>query len=68
MNKPVRPDDDHARLPLSATVVIGGLALLGAISLIGWAISFLAGLVRFAIIVVVIVAAIAWIGGRRFGD
>ncbi len=67
MNKPVRPDDDD-RLPLSATVVIGGLAILGAITLIGWAVAFVAGLLKVAIIVVVIIAAIAWIGGRRFGD
>lgn len=68
MNKPVPADDNDGRLPLSATVVIGGLAVLGAISLVGWAVAFLAGLVRFVIIVVVIVAAIAWIGGRRLGD
>ena len=67
MNKPV-PADDDSRLPLSATVVIGGLAILGAISLVGWAVAFLAGLLRLAIIVVVVIAAVAWIGGRRLGD
>jgi hypothetical protein len=66
MDKPVRTDDDD-RLPLSATVVIGGLAVLGAISLVGWAVAFLAGLLRLVIIVVVVVAAVAWVGGRRFG-
>jgi hypothetical protein len=63
VEKPVRTDDDD-RLPLSATIAIGGLAILGAITVFGWLFSALLGLIRFAIIVVVIIAVISWIAGR----
>ncbi len=67
MNKPV-PADDDSRLPLAATIAIGGLALFGAITLAGWLLSAVLGLVKTIIAVVVIIAVIGWITGRRWGD
>lgn len=67
MNKPV-PADDDSRLPLAATIAIGGLALFGAITLLGWLLSIVMGLVKTIIAVVVIVAVVGWIFGRRLGD
>lgn len=64
MEKPVRTDDD-SRLPLSATIAIGGLALLGAITLVTWLLGALLGIVRFVIVAVVIVALLGWLAGRR---
>lgn len=63
MNKPVRADDD--KMPLAATIAIGGLALFGAITLIGWLFSVVVGFIRFGIAVVVIFAIISWLVGRR---
>lgn len=63
MNKPVRTDDD--RMPLAATIAIGGLALFGAITLLTWLFSAVVGFVKFAIAVVVVLAVIGWIAGRR---
>jgi hypothetical protein len=67
VNKPVRTDDD-SRLPLSATIAIGGLALFGAITLVGWVFSAVMGLAKAIIAVVVVVAVIGWIAGRRLDD
>ena len=64
MEKPVRTDGD-SRLPLSATIAIGGLALLGAITLVTWLLGALIGIVRFVIVAVVIVALLGWLAGRR---
>ena len=64
MEKPVRTDDD-SRLPLSATIAIGGLALLGAITLVTWLFGALIGILRFVIIAVVILALFSWLAGRR---
>lgn len=63
MNKPVRSDDKH--MPLSATIAIGALAVFGAITLVGWIFSALIGLAKAIIAVVVIVAVVGWILGRR---
>lgn len=64
MNEPVRRDDD-TKLPLAATVAIGGLALFGAITLVGWVISAVVGVAKTLIAIAVIVALVAWLGGRR---
>ncbi|QGG96462.1 hypothetical protein [Actinomarinicola tropica] len=63
MDKPVRANDD--KMPLAATIAIGGLALFGAITLAGWLLSALVGFIRFGIAVVVIFAVISWLAGRR---
>jgi hypothetical protein len=64
VEKPVRTNDD-SRLPLSATLVIGGLALFGAITLVSWLIGLAFGILRFVIAVVVIVGLVGWVAGRR---
>lgn len=48
-------------LPFPALVVLGALAILGAITLAQWALGTLLGLVRFAILIVVVVAIGAWV-------
>lgn len=63
MNKPVRTNDD--KMPLAATIAIGGLALFGAITLLGWLLSAIVGFVKFGIAVVVVFAVISWLVGRR---
>lgn len=67
MNKPV-PAEDDSRLPLAATIALGGLALFGAITLAGWLLSAVLGLVKTVIAVVIIIAVVGWITGRRWGD
>ncbi|MDZ7679379.1 MAG: hypothetical protein U5K29_12610 [Acidimicrobiales bacterium] len=64
MEKPVRTDDD-SRLPLSATIAIGGLAVFGAITLVSWVFGALIGIVKFVLAGVVIVALLSWLTGRR---
>lgn len=64
MEKPVRTDDD-SRLPLSATIAIGGLAVFGAITLVSWVLGALIGIVKFVLAGVVIVALLGWLAGRR---
>ncbi|MFP3907874.1 MAG: hypothetical protein ACLFWR_12640 [Acidimicrobiales bacterium] len=64
MEKPVRTDDD-SRLPLSATIAIGGLAVFGAITLVSWVLGALIGIVKFVLAGVVIVALLSWLAGRR---
>lgn len=66
MNKPVRTDDSS--LPLSATIAVGALALFGAVTLLGWLFSAVIGLAKTIIAVVVIVAVVGWILGRRIDD
>jgi len=61
---PARPDDDR-RLPVAATVAIGGLAVFGAITLVQWLLGAVLGLVRFGIAIVVVLAVLAWLFGRR---
>ncbi|HSL59206.1 MAG TPA: hypothetical protein VK866_15275 [Acidimicrobiales bacterium] len=61
---PARPDDD-SRLPVAGTVAIGGLAIFGALALVQWLLGALLGLVRFGIAVVIIVAVLTWLVGRR---
>ena len=48
-------------LPLPAMIVLGALALLGGITLIQWAFSAVLGLIRIAILIVVVVGVGAWI-------
>ncbi len=48
-------------LSFPAVVVLGSLAILGAITLVQWALSAVLGLIRIAILIVVVVAVAAWI-------
>ena len=63
-NEPVRSTDDKP-MPLAATVAIGALAVLGAVTLIGWVFGALFGIIKLVILVVVVVAAVGWLLGRR---
>ena len=48
-------------LPFPAVIVLGALALLGGITLIQWALSTVLGLIRVAILIVVVIGVGAWI-------
>lgn len=65
MDKPVRTSND-SKMPMAATVAIGGLAVFGALTLVMWLIGVIAGIAKFVIAVVVILALVSWAAGRRF--
>lgn len=48
-------------LSFPAVIVIGALAILGAITLVQWALSAVLGLIRVVILIVVVVAVGAWV-------
>lgn len=48
-------------LPLSGKVVIAALAILGAITLVQWALAAFLGLVRLVLLVVVVLGVAAWV-------
>ncbi len=61
--KPVRQG-----LPLPAIIVIGALAIFGAITAAQFALSWVVGIVKFALVLVVVIGVGAWIvtaKGRR---
>jgi uncharacterized membrane protein len=64
VDKPVRTTDD-SKLPLGATVAIGGLALFGAITLVSWLFSAVLGVAKFVIAIVVVLGLISWLANRR---
>ena len=61
--RPSSPDRQGISLP--ARVVIGALAIFGAVMLVQWVIAALLGIVKFALVVVVVVAVAAWIVGAK---
>jgi len=64
-NEPIRPSTDDKPMPLAATVAIGALAVFGAITLLGWVFGALVGILKTIIVIVAVIAAIAWLAGRR---
>ncbi len=55
-------------LPFPAVVVIGALAIFGAITAVQWVLGSLLGLVKFGLVLVIIVGVAGWIvsaKGRR---
>lgn len=55
-------------LPLPAVIVIGALAIFGAITAVQFALSAILGIVKFALVLIVVVGVVAWIvtaKGRR---
>ena len=55
-------------LPLPAVIVIGALAIFGAITAAQFALSWIVGIVKFALVLVVVIGVAAWIitaKGRR---
>lgn len=58
-------DDDAPRYPLWVYGVVGLAIVLGAIWLLAAAVGLLLGLVKVAIVVVLSIALIAWLIGKR---
>ena len=60
---PARPSKGARQrgLSLPARVVVGALAVFGAIMLLQWVIAALLGVVKIALLIVVIVAVGAWV-------
>lgn len=53
---------------MPARLVIGGLALFGAISLVQWVLTSLIGIVKFGLMIVIVVGVVGWVlsaKGRR---
>lgn len=48
-------------MPFPAVIVLGALAILGAITLVQWALAAVLGLIRIAILIVIVVAVGAWV-------
>lgn len=46
-------------------MVIGALAIFGAVMLVQWVIAALLGIIKFALVVVVVVAVAVWIVGAK---
>jgi len=49
------------RLPFPAIVVIGGLTVFGAITAVQWVLTSLLGIVKLALVIVVVIAAAGWV-------
>ena len=49
-------DDEDTGLPWTAIVILGGLAILGAITLVQWVIGAVLGLIKLLILAVVVIA------------
>lgn len=50
---------------MPARVVVGALAIFGAITLVQWVIGALIGVVKFALVIVVVVAVAVWVVGAK---
>jgi hypothetical protein len=60
-----REAPERSGLPIGAVVLIGALALFGAVTLVQWALGFVFGLVKLAIVVAVVVAVVYLVRGPR---
>jgi hypothetical protein len=49
------------KVTFPAVIVLGALAILGAITLLQWALAAVLGLIRIAILIVIVVAVGAWV-------
>ena len=49
------------KVPFPAVIVLGALAILGAITLVQWALAAFLGLIRVAILIVIVIAVGAWV-------
>jgi hypothetical protein len=55
-------------LPLPAVIVIGALAIFGAITAVQWALGAVVGVVKFGLVILIVFSVGAWIvsaKGRR---
>ena len=67
-DRPVSDEPERPRLPLPAMILIGALAVFGALAVVQWVIGALFGVLRVGLVVVVIVAVAAlvfWGGPER---
>jgi hypothetical protein len=56
-----QPSPKRQGVSVPARLAIGALAIFGAVTMIQWAIGTLIGTVKFALVVVVVVAVGAWV-------
>lgn len=61
--RPSSPKRQGISLP--ARVVIGALSIFGAVMLVQWVIAALLGIIKFALVIVVVVAVAVWIVGAK---
>ncbi len=52
-------------LSVSARLVIGAVAIFGAITLVQWVVGALIGVIKFALVVVVVIGVGGWIIGAK---
>jgi hypothetical protein len=58
---PAKPNKRiRSGLPLPARIAIGALAVFGAITLVSWVIASLLGIVKIALLIVVIISLGGW--------
>ena len=50
-----------SRLPLPAVVVIAALAVFGVITIVQWLVGSLAGILKFGLFVLIVVAIAGWV-------
>ena len=55
------------KLSFPAVIVLGALALLGAVTLVQWALAAFLGLIRVAILIVVVISVAAWVVSAKAG-
>ncbi len=46
---------------MPARLVLGALAIFGAVTMVQWAVGALLGIIRFALVVVVVIGVGAWV-------
>ena len=46
---------------MPARLVIGGLALFGAVTLVQWVLTSLIGIIKFGLVIVVVVGVAGWV-------
>ncbi len=52
---------DRRTLPFPAVVVIAALAVFGAVTAVQWVLASILGLIKFALVIVVAIAAAGWV-------
>ena len=55
------PRRRNSRLSTPARIVVGALAIFGAVTLVQWVLTSLLSIVKFGLLVVVIIGVAAWV-------
>jgi len=58
---PMNKSNEADRIPFPAVVVIAALAVFGMVTLVQWLVGSFAGILRFGLFLVIIVAAGSWV-------